>query len=99
MTGHRGSSARIVGEQQLAFYQGSNKTVIHHGLYLLNNAICLCEFIHIVAVMCAWKTLLGTYSLCKEAGYKIRPPNISVCLIVLNSQYPRSFLCKMSVIS
>lgn len=37
-------AAHIVGEQQLAFYQGSNKTVIHHGLYLLNNAICLCVY-------------------------------------------------------
>lgn len=35
-------AAHIAGEQQLASYQHSSATVIHHALYLLNNAICLC---------------------------------------------------------
>lgn len=73
-------AAHIAGEQQLAFYQGSNKTVIHHGLYLLNNAVCLCVYTHTVAVT------LHMLGLCKQASYEIKLEFLSVCLIELNSE-------------
>ncbi len=78
-------AAHIVWEQQLAFNQSLDKTVIYHGLYLLNNAIWLCVFIHKVAVMCSWKTAHVRPMLMQgvtRLQYHIRLSYSRVCWIV-----------------
>lgn len=57
-------AASIAGERQLAFLSGSNETVIHHVLYLLNNVI-ECVHVHTVAGVAAH---VDPCSLCKEVS-------------------------------
>lgn len=102
----KGSS--LIVEQLLAFYQGSNKTAIHHGLYLLNNVICLCVCVFVYPysgsnVYLENSACVGQFMQEVEVLYQISCREFLrvyyVCLIVLNTEYSLSLLYNMSVIS